>query len=160
MNSFVRGLENGSYQMGMGINTTNYNFDAVINYLKEMNSTWLSRLMSNVIHTSTEVAANSINDVVGDVINDVSSIFDSNQYRVTVGTRNELQRAYNIGIISAGMALGAGYFSLDNIPLDHDGECSLHSGKDYKITPNIDLNSIPPGYMTHPMCTCTVKLKV
>jgi hypothetical protein len=88
----------------------------------------------------------------------IGSIFDLNNFRVRLGARNELQRIYNIGYIAAGKVLGYTKFRLISSDSDIDGICRQHEGKEYKIDGSIPYDAVPPGYMTHPLCTCKIEL--
>jgi hypothetical protein len=133
----------------------NYQYTQAVAYLKDKNNQWMERVLTTIRDTSESIIKKS--STVVDAIDTMSSLFDSNQFRIEFGARNEMQRAYNIGIINAGLAAGVKEFTIANIPNDDDGKCEAHGKVNYLLN-QIDLDAIPPGYMTHAMCTCTVKL--
>jgi len=127
-----------------------------LDYLRRKNDEWLSRVLDSVKDSSEIIIRNTINK--NEAVSNMISLFDSNVFRIRLGARNELQRSYNIGIFKGGMTLGYDKFTTTNIDFDDDGKCSVHTGSNYNIDRAVDLDSIPPGYMTHPLCTCTLKL--
>ena len=133
-----------------------FNVSPDIDYLHRKNNEWLTRCM-DVIGSSSEAVMRKVTDK-SEAVSSMISVFDSTEYRVRLGCRNELQRAYNIGIFRGGMEMGYTKFSIGNIANDEDGRCQVHSGVEYNIDAGVDLDSVPPGYMTHHLCTCTIKL--
>lgn len=156
IDSYNKGVSEGFRQLNHTVGT--YDFTNIYDYLKRKNEYWVKRVINAVAITSNNIILSS--SKVNDAISDVSNVFESNEYRISMGTRNELQRAYNIGVISAGLIMKAKSFTLINTPYDEDGACSEHANIEYILNSDIDLNAIPPGYMTHMMCTCIVKLNL
>jgi hypothetical protein len=122
----------------------------IMQYAVDKTKTWISSTISYI-------SSKAIDAYRDGGISRVSAVFDINKYRVQYGTRNELTRLYNIGFIAGGKALGFSKFMLESSESDVDGLCKLHSGKVYNIDSNMPWDAIPPGYMTHPLCTCKIK---
>jgi len=152
--AFMAGVEDACRQLGVQSIAYNYSTDST--YLAEQSRKWLSSAFRD-LKSSAEGIVRTTYDKK-DAEGAIGSAFDSNYYRIRLGGRNELQRAFNIGTFRGGLFLGATKFSISHFPFDSDGKCRVHEGKAYEIGPDTDLAAIPPGYMTHPLCTCRVKL--
>lgn len=116
-------------------------------------------IMNYGINLCRKWIAGSIDSIlsrIGDGVN-INTIFDVNLYRFKLGSRNIVQKMYNIGFISGGKVLGYEKFSL--ISGESDDICKLHNGKVYNIDSNVSYDDIPPGYMTHPLCTCKITVR-
>ena len=157
MRAYSEGVSNACVQSG--VSDITFDYSMYRDYLLRKNIEWIEGVLDDIFSTIDRSIYSSVTDddiLLNDSIGIVSSIFESNEYRVRIGSRNELQRAYNIGIFSGGIALGYSKFGIDSVPYDADGKCTQHMGMEYDI--NIDMDYIPPGYMTHPLCTCVLKL--
>lgn len=154
LNSFSEGVMNAGQQA----NIVNITMDTTMgrDYLKSKNQEWIGRLSKILMDTSITTIRYNTN--INDMVSNIVTVFDSNIFRLKLGCRNEIQRAYNIGTFLAGIAMGYRQFQLDSIPYDDDGICRTHYGTVYTIDSTTSLDDIPPGYMTHPLCTCTIKL--
>lgn len=152
--AFALGVHDVSVQAGVPDITNNFGHQ--IDYLRTKNDEWLNNMINAVKSSSVEIMSSTIHK--SDAISNVATVFDTNLFRVKLGTRNELQRAYNIGVYTGGLALGYSTFQVDNVEIDPDGKCKEHADRTYDLAAT-SLDSIPPGHMTHPMCTCTLKLK-
>lgn len=148
------GVSDACTQCGETIVAYSYKDDA--EFLAGKSREWIDRTLT-VVRDASEELMRSVLDK-SESPSFMRSLFESNIYRVRLGARNELQRAYNIGVYRGGMILGRTEFEIVNTPFDEDGKCSVHIGNVYTIGPDVDLNDIPPGYMTHPLCTCRIKL--
>lgn len=154
LNSFSEGVMNAGRQA----NIVNITMDTTMgrDYLRAKNQEWIGGLSKILMDTSITTIRSNTN--INDMVSNIVTVFDSNIFRLKLGCRNEIQRAYNIGTFLAGIAMGFRQFQLDSIPYDDDGICRTHYGVVYTIDANTSLDDIPPGYMTHHLCTCTIKL--
>lgn len=125
--------------------------DDAIQYAMRKCREWLDTTTDYV----TEAAISAYQDGGS---NRVSALFDINNYRIKHGSRNELTRMYNIGFIAAGRSLDYTKFLLESHDSDEDGICKQHEGKAYSIDNSTPWDAIPPGYMTHPLCTCRIRV--
>lgn len=153
-NAFSMGVMNAGRQA----NVMNITMDTSLgrDYLMGKNVEWLTHIFNTISKSSVDIIKNS--KETRDAISSIVTIFDSNLYRIRLGCRNEIQRSYNIGTFLGGIALGYTKFQLTNTPYDEDGICQLHNGITYEVDGDTSLDDIPPGYMTHPLCTCGIKL--
>ena len=139
-----------------GVTDVSVEYSHPLDYLYGKNREWLSRVFNTIRDSSVGIIRKAALKV--DAIDSMQAVFESNEFRITLGARNEVQRAYNIGIFTGGLAFGYSKFSITNTDYDEEGKCSLHSGVTHDISMTFDLDVIPPGYMTHPLCTCTIEL--